>query len=551
VTDSPVAAVRALLPWWVPWGNVLLCVPVGAVASTLAAWVAWAIATGPLRKALRAGPLDPQERARLEHPYRRSVVPVRVGSGFLFGTTSLLFANEIARVPAALLFVVVAVASWWAPSLVLRVKRRDPERPRATWKQRARIVALLLLLYFRLPLTVAMCAAIGFELDTTAWIAIAAGGLAFFVHWTLGIGFLMRVFRIVRPASERLRAAVALAAERCKTRAPAAFEIDAPLAAAFAVPASRCVVVTTRTLEFLDARELASICTHEVAHLTEGRIAGVGRNSIDLLLLSIAFFRPIVLWIGPLPAAGLVLVLYVVALLVGRFTAARGETRADAIAHAAEGDEGVYLAALEKLHREAGLPLAMTKHAHGRRGFLRMVFGRGGVHGSFAERATALGAEPPRDARPPSRWRGAVARFAGVFVLAATVATLIVVNAGNFGWPLHGDVDDPVTYLAFGGDLSAGLVSYAPELVRAGRRDDAVRALQIARGLPRAGPFRLFVIAERLAALDQLDEARRALASARARFPRSAENDALLDELESGWSARIAALEKRLGAAGR
>jgi len=503
--------VRALLPWWVPWGNLLLCVPVGAVASTLAAWVAWAIATGPLRKALRAGALDPQERARLEHPYRRSVVPVRVGSGFLFGTSSLLFGNELSRVPAALVFVIVAVASWWTPSLVLRRRRRDPAKPRATWKQRARIVALLLLLYFRLPLTVAMCAAIGFELDATAWIAIAVGGLAFVVHWTLGIGFPMRALRIVRPASERLRAAVALAAERCRTRAPAAFEIDAPLAAAFAVPASRCVVVTTRTLEFLDERELASICTHEVAHLTEGRLAGVGRNSIDLLLLSIAFFRPILLWIGLLPAAGLVVAAYVVAIVVGRFTAARGEARADAIAHAAEGDGGVYLAALEKLHREAGLPLTMTKHAHGRRGFLRMVFGRGGVHGSFAERATALGAEPPRDARPPSRWRGAVARIAGVGVLAATVATLLAVSFRNFGWPLHGDVGDPVTYLAFGGELSAGLVSYAPELAREGQRDDAVRALQIARGLPRSGPFQLFLIAERLAELDQLDDARRAL----------------------------------------
>ncbi|HET6163497.1 MAG TPA: M48 family metalloprotease [Planctomycetota bacterium] len=550
MTDSPVAAVRALLPWWAPWGNLLLCVPVGAVASTLAAWVAWVIATGPLRKALRAGALDPQERARLEHPYHRSVVPVRIGSGLLFGTTSLLFVNELSRVPAALLFVVVAAASWWAPSLVLR-RRRDPAKPRATWKQRARVVALLLFLYLRLPLTVAMCAAIGFELDATAWIAIAVGGLAFVVHWTLGIGFLLRALRIVRPASERLRAAVALAAERCKTRVPAAFELDAPLAAAFALPASRCVVVTTRTLEFLDERELASICTHEVAHLTEGRLAGVGRNAIDLLLLSIAFFRPIVLGIGLLPAAGLVLAAYVVALVVGRFTVARGEARADAIAHAAESDGVVYLAALEKLHHEAGHPLAMTKHVHGRRGFLRMVFGRGGVHGSFAERAAALGAEPPRDARPPSRWRGLVARLAGVGVLAATTATLLVVNFSNFGWPLHGDVGDPVTYLAFGGDLSAGLVSYAPELVRQGRRDDAVRALQIARGLPRSDPFRLFVIAERLAELDQLDDARSALEAARATFPRSAESDAEFDELEPGWSARITALETRLGAAGR
>jgi hypothetical protein len=333
--------------------------------------------------------------------------------------------------------------------------------------------------------------------------------------------------------------------------APAAFELDAPLATAFALPASRCVVVTTRTLEFLDERELASICTHEVAHLTEGRLAGAGRNAIDLLLLSIAFFRPIVLGIGLSPAAGLVLTAYVVALVVGRFTVARGEARADAIAHAAEGDGVVYLAALEKLHREAGHPLSMTKHAHGRRGFLRMVFGRGGVHGSFAERAAALGAEPPLDARPPSRWRGLVARLAGVGVLAATVATLIVVNLRNFGWPLHGDVGDPVTYLALGGDLSAGLVSYAPELAREGRRDEAVRALQIACGLSRSGPFRLFVIAERFAELDRPDDARRTLEAARARFPRNAANDAELDELEPGWSARITALETRLGAAGR
>jgi hypothetical protein len=196
-----------------------------------------------------AVPVSAVQRARLEHPYRRSVVPVWIGSGLLFGTTSLLFVNEISRVPAALLFVVVAVASWWAPTLVLGRRRRDPAKPRATWKQRARVVALLLLLYFRLPLTVAMCAAIGFELDATAWIAIAAGGLAFVVHWTLGVGFLLRALRIVRPASDRLRAAVALAAERCKTHAPAAFELDAPLATAFALPASRCVV-DERTLNY-------------------------------------------------------------------------------------------------------------------------------------------------------------------------------------------------------------------------------------------------------------------------------------------------------------
>jgi hypothetical protein len=171
-----------------------------------------------------------------------------------------------------------------------------------------------------------------------------------------------------------LRAAVALAAARGGVRAPRAFEIDAWMTNALALPVLGHVVVTPRAIERLDDEELTAVVAHELGHLQErGRFVLVGLPSLACALFLVA---------GRVAGLGIValacgLSVFVLAmLLVPRWMRA-AESRADAFVHASVPDPTVLARALEILHREGLVPPSA---------------GRRATHPDLAQRQVAAGA---------------------------------------------------------------------------------------------------------------------------------------------------------------
>jgi Zn-dependent protease with chaperone function len=565
VTDSPVAAARALLPWWVGWTNVLVLVPAASIAAALTTWVTAAIATRPLRRALRNGELPWQEHARLAFPFRRNVGRMRMVATLLLGLCALMGSGDFAYLPPPVVLLLVVFAAVLASGFVARRYRPRDLQPRPTWRERMRVGGFFAVVILRVVVVVFMVSFIGPELDASSLIGTGLGLAGFVLYWCGGVLPLLRWTRAIQQAPERLRNAVAQAARSCATEVPPAYLFDVPSANAFAIKAPRAVIATRRLLDILDDPELVAICTHEMGHLSEGRLAFVALHSGELFLLSIAFCRPLHALTGPITVAASIAGTFLFAVVVTKLVAARGERRADAIAHAhtstrphpgagtpaTTGEPDVYLRALEKLHRDHGAPLVLEKRTQPRRGLFRILFGRGGIHGSFADRAAALGVPLLADVAPPSRLRSFMARIAGTFVLAPCLTALVVLYLGVandvlFSFDRH---VPPELRIGLGGDAGNALLEVARARAAGGRRDDALVFTRAAGAQFEKDPVNTIDVAESFADLASDDEALRALASARAGLPPrtalgTSDRDEYLDEV---WE-RLEKVEARVRA---
>jgi Zn-dependent protease with chaperone function len=477
VSSDPIAAARALLPWWIPWANVLIAVPAAAVIAGVSTWVTAAIATRPLKRARKAGALSSDEAARLNYPFTHSIWRNRVAMVVLIPAAAALFGDELAYVPCLGVVGMAAVVAIFVSGWVARRFRKDEKLNKPTRVQRLKAIGFLAIWFCRLPLVLAMLLLVGPAPDVRSWLVAGLAFVAFVSLWFGGMTWLMRVTRIVRPGSERLLAAVRTAAARCGTRVPAAFEIDLPIVNAFAFPTSGIIVATRSALAHLDDAELTAICTHEVAHLTEGAWMVVGRHAGDIALLMLGTNRLLADRVGLVPLLLLDIAVALPAAVLVKLVASHGERRADAIAHRAEPEPAVYLRALEKLHRENGIPLSLSKHAGARRGLLRRLFGTGGTHGSYADRAASLGAAPPADATPPSRSRAFTARLAGAVAGALGVAAMVVLSFAASMWSLDEPAAGRTLRLALGNSVTYDLGQLATEWESAGRGADAAALL--------------------------------------------------------------------------
>jgi hypothetical protein len=263
------------------------------------------------------------------------------------------------------------------------------------------------------------------------------------------------------------------------------------------------------------------MCTHEVAHLTEGRWMGAGRHVGDVALLTLGMSQILAGAIGFWPTVALDVGAALVATSVAKLVAAHGERRADAIAHRTDPAPEVYLRALEKLHREGGIPLALSHHASGRRGLLHRLFDPGGSHGSFSDRAVALGAAAPAGVKPPSRARAVAARFAGTFSVAFGVALIVMLSFISSAWITDLPLPGPRVRLAFSSDVGHELAELAAEWKEEGRSDDALTLLaaraEIEADTPAAADAQLD-LANGLAEAGRTEEAKDALARANERI---------------------------------
>src|SRR5205807_9724576 len=107
------------------------------------------------------------------------------------------------------------------------------------------------------------------------------------------------------------------------------------LAQAFALPDSRRLLFTERLLQLLSDDEIAAICAHELAHLTEARSDYYQRYVLWLTFLPWIFFKPVVHTFGVL---GFLLLLFTSVLtpFIYRRVSKKLEERADLLAQSNE-----------------------------------------------------------------------------------------------------------------------------------------------------------------------------------------------------------------------
>lgn len=250
----------------------------------------------------------------------------------------------------------------------------------------------------------------------TVEIGLAVIVLAFL--WSRG-GWLWfgKLIGRLQPAPERLQKIAAETSASMKVPFKEVLLVRSPVAQAYAFPPGKRLLFTERILEILSDDEIAAVCAHELAHLTESRRAYYGRYIAWLRFFPWIFFNPLMNAFGVL-SLYVLLFFTVMAPRISRTISLKLESRADAMAKANETNEGVYAKALLRLYEDRLTPAV---HRKGR-----------ATHPSLYDRLIAAGVTPdfPRPAPPQSMaWHG---RFFAV-VAGLLFVVLILRNAPLFG----------------------------------------------------------------------------------------------------------------------
>lgn len=242
---------------------------------------------------------------------------------------------------------------------------------------------------------------------------LVAGGylvIHFAIQWGLILKFL-RWVKYLTPAESRLQGIVDATAARLGVNVRATLQMEGPQANAFAFNTTRDLVFSKHLLEICNDEEVAAICAHELAHLSESKAALAGRLLSSLYLFPIIFMFPAASYFG---TAGVLLPIFAI-LLIGRFAAKflqKMERSADTLASAEQHAEGVHARALEKLYRENQVPAVSASNSQ--------------THPHLYDRILAAGISPdfPRPTKPrrltPYGWFYAVS--AGALLVLAVAS---------------------------------------------------------------------------------------------------------------------------------
>ncbi len=216
---------------------------------------------------------------------------------------------------------------------------------------------------------------------------------------------LLRGCRLLAPPDERLQRIVATTAVRMGVSVRATGLLESVSSYAAALPITRELIFSRRLLELHPDDEIAAICAHELAHLSESKRVTAGR-----ILASFAFTP----WILFKPAlhtwqfAGLAVLAFSWGLLLvfAQRLARRMEVRADQMATANQPEPGTYARALARLYEANQIPAVMS--------------GSRRTHPHLYDRLIAAGVTPdyPRP-KPPARlgWTtGLVMIIAGILL---------------------------------------------------------------------------------------------------------------------------------------
>jgi Zn-dependent protease with chaperone function len=371
-----VAAARALLPAWVVWFPALAAVWAG-IAAALAVGLPVLIAARPLSRL--APDAHWTERARATWPARRVAWAGVLAAGV---TGTLAWTGGPLSRPLGAASGALAVASALAAALaVLFAVENRLVRPIPLARRAAGIATWLLAL---LPAYVLALLSPAFTQGATGPRVTAAFAVAVVALQAGGGLALGRALRLVRPAPERVRAALA---EACAGRAgalPGAWELPLVAANALAFPLRNAIGVTPALLAIVDDAELAGILRHEVAHLDEPRRVKLARFGAGLAVPA---------GIIGAGSAGLATPFWAVLCLAGALltlllllrVARRMEERADRAAAPATGV--AYARALERIYAHNLAPATLHRRA---------------THPDLFDRMAAAGVAPawPRPAPP-------------------------------------------------------------------------------------------------------------------------------------------------------
>jgi Zn-dependent protease with chaperone function len=199
------------------------------------------------------------------------------------------------------------------------------------------------------------------EFNLLAW-AIGGAVLGLWVIWSRGgLIWMGRKLGLFLPAPERLRKIATDTASKMNVPFREVWLMRVPLAQAFAMPGTRELLFTERLLELLPDDEVAAICAHELAHLTESRPARYSRSIQLLMFLPWLFFNPLMHSFGLIAFFGLLANTMAVPRIYRKISR-KLESRADQMAKSNEGDAGTYARALTRLYEDGLLPAVSPKN---------------------------------------------------------------------------------------------------------------------------------------------------------------------------------------------
>ena len=393
----------------------LVAWPAATFAVTAAClWVGMAVALVPLRRwrrrrdaggafeaAAAAAAIDGAvaatpgwvTEARLLYPARLAARTGVMAAGILMATAAAAvpggLLSAVPRVVVWLAMAAAGVAAMTAAASWLAGAVRGRRHP---WRLAVRDTAVLWLVARPWPVLVTVTVIASAAASGAAQWAVVAGGGVVLCAMALASGLpVLRLLRLAWPAGERVRGAVERAAGRMTAAVPPSFEVAWSMANAFALPTTGRLVFSTRLLEVLDDAQLAAVAAHELEHLREPLRVRLSRLAGLPLLIGLGALVPVVEHAG---VPGLVLLvgsLYLIGIIAGH-TLLRMEVRADAAAHGAEADPGVYGAALTRLYEVNLTPAVLSNRRRS--------------HPALYDRLVAAGTPPPypRPAPPDRGW---------------------------------------------------------------------------------------------------------------------------------------------------
>jgi Zn-dependent protease with chaperone function len=226
------------------------------------------------------------------------------------------------------------------------------------------------------------------------WATVVIGCVVVVSRVALHYGLWLRLARIsglLVPVTdaERLAGIVRGTAEKMQVRYRAIWRLRTPLGYAAALPTTGDLIFSDGMIELQPDEEIAAVCAHELAHLSEPRSTVLARVVGSLSWCPLIFIRPMV---HAFDFVGIALLLIPMALLAvyERRLSRRMEVRADAVADKNTAEAGVYARALERLYQMNQMPAVMP--------------GSRQVHPHLYDRLLAAGVTPeyPRPKAPAS-----------------------------------------------------------------------------------------------------------------------------------------------------
>ena len=327
------------------------------------------------------------ERARKLFPIRRSAgMNVWLISGLGFAAACVFFPSDSDSWTFSMI-----VATWIGAFLGTfpLVKKLFPEfsffgwlkYSFSTWALRLGSVTITLIVATLMP-------------EELGWRTIVLAGVVLSFQIALQYGLWLWIgskFGAFEPAkdSEKIAEIVRQTSGRMQIPYRSVWKWRTPVGYAAVFPLGRDLIFSEGLLRTHPDEEVAAICAHELAHLTETRGTHRARLLASLTFFPFIFLRPAINLIGPLGAALVWLPIPLAGIFI-RKLGRKMEVRADSVASKNQESEGVYARALERLYRNNQMPAVMP--------------GKRQVHPHLYDRLLAAGVTPdyPRPKAPAS-----------------------------------------------------------------------------------------------------------------------------------------------------